>query len=57
MKPKKRSASKPDQPKADEITAEDDAQAIARKLYDRLKQGMKVKVVIGIGKSDTKPPA
>jgi hypothetical protein len=34
-----------------EITADDDAQAIAKKLYDRLKQGLKVKVVMEVGKT------
>jgi hypothetical protein len=31
--------------------ADDDDKAIAQKLYDRLKQGLKVKVVIGVGKA------
>jgi hypothetical protein len=47
MKPRK---AKPKKPKTVEVSADDNDEAIAQKLYDRLKQGLKVKVVIGVGK-------
>jgi uridylate kinase len=37
-------------PKTIPVTEEDHVKQVAQELYDKLKQGMKVKVVIGVGK-------
>jgi hypothetical protein len=49
-KPKKPPKPVPEKPKTIPVTEEEHVKQIAQELYDKLKQGLKVKVVIGVGK-------